>query len=200
MFRDINWEEIAFHLPTEDEFVDFEYELYGRATYRRDADCDARPHVQGDGGIGEALRLLDGCGGVPKDGRQDGLDGKIPTYAYSDYPSPQTQADITQHSDSHSTSTVSPMQVGQSDRGREGGDVCMRSMWPDPVTGCVYGGACALLVGCAEKSSACVHSPLQQDRLFRDRCKVTTRRQFSRDHAGGVVPFASRSRWRTHYR
>ncbi len=182
------------------DIIDFDLELYGKCDYRRDAAYAPRNHVQEDGGVGESLALLDGCDDLFEDTGSSWLATAFPAGPTFCPTSKQEEEDVTQHSTDYSSPPVHRMSEGFRDRGCDVRPVRVRVMWPDPVSGCVYGGACALLDGRFEKPSTCVHPPLQQDQLLLDRPPINPRRNFSSHTRRNSVPFASRYRWGRHRR
>ena len=182
------------------EIVDFDLELYGKCDYRRDAQQATRKQVQGDGGIGDALRLLDGCNDLPEDTGSSWLATAFPAGPTCGNQNKETAQDVAKHSAHDTTPCVYGMQAGFRDRGCDVRPVRMRVVWPDPVSGCVYGGTCALLDGRIEKQITCLHPQIQQDKLFLDRPPINPRRDFSSHTRRYSVPFASRCRWQRHIR
>lgn len=190
MSYEVDWNLLADFFDT--DLVDFEYELYGRQNYRRDAHIPTQCEMQGDGGIGEALGLLDGCPGVSENGGLDWLERNVRTSTTS---CDQEPSYFSKPRESDSDASVSGMQIGHGDRGYSKRPSRVPVVWPDPVSGCVYGGTCALFDARTQEQYTCVHPPLQQDLLLLDRDKTPSRRKFSYYHKRDVIPFASRDRW-----
>ena len=182
------------------DIIDFDLELYGKCDYRRDAAYAPRNHVQEDGGVGESLALLDGCDDLFEDTGSSWLATAFPAGPIGSCPKSQEIEDVTKYSADYSAPPVQGMQEGLCDRGRCLRSVCVCVVWPDPVSGCGYGGTCALLDGRFEKQITCIHPQIQQDQLLLDRPPLNPRRNFSSHTRRDSVPFASRYRWQRHRR
>jgi len=197
----IDWEILTdYFLPShtpehQEEWVDIEYELYGRQNYRRDARTTTHEEVRTDASLREALRLLDGLSSLSEDTGPRGVETAISTSPNNTNKNNTKEQTLTKPKVPYPLRCLSPVQVGDGDRGctERPNSVC--AVWPDPVTGCVYGGSCALLVGSDLEQYPCQHPPLQQSRVYVDRTPLASRRKFSLHHRRYVVPFASRSRW-----
>jgi hypothetical protein len=201
MFAGINWDEIAAALPAEEqEFVDFEYELYGRKTYRRDAEY-FDDSAWGEPDVDGALRLLAELDGICEDRGHRGMEKghAPPTATTTCTPSRQTTETISR-AGSHSTiAPLSQLQLGRSDRRCTPRPDRVHCVWPDPASGCVYGGSCALLPLNAKPSNACVHPLLQPSGVLPYNRSLAPRREYTRNNRRRPFPFASRSRWERGY-
>ena len=156
--------------PSSQDAVDIDFELNGRADYRRDAESSARAEVRRDGGIGEALRLLDGCTGVSEERRPGWMASRI-FPARSDAYCETVEAEPVVPA-VYSTTTVHGM------RGTDADDRVperVRDVWPDPITGCVHGLHCALAVQGEYLYDACLHSLLHPRRELPNRDQIPKR-------------------------
>lgn len=194
MTFDVDWELLASYFLPDQEFVDFEYELYGRQTFRRDRGVDetTRSPVREDG-LDAVIGLLDELCELSEDRGPSGLEGKV-RCSSSTTTSQETET-VTSDSSVYSSPSLCDVQVRGGDRRCDSGSSGMHVVWPDPVTGCVYGGSCALLVGHDKEQHSCVHTPVQSCGPLSQRCTPTTSRQFTDDTGRSYMPFASRNRW-----
>lgn len=178
------WREIL------DNYVDFDSEL-APGDYRRDYIPTSRDDVARTR-TRETDGLPDGLDGISKDGRFGGMEIEIPTK--SDYYQQETE---TSSIPSPCDTTTELFTVRQSGRYRRctTGTVRVCQLWPDPATGCVYGGACALFDGEAYEHSACTHPPVLESRALLDYNKTHASRLSPNDRGRRSIPFASRLRW-----
>jgi len=192
---DIDWGLLSnYFLP--DEEVDFEYELYGRQTFRRDAD-DAAPDEVQHTAIHRVDRLLDELSSISEDRRFDGVEGKIPT---TNGPTRTTTEEdqaqtMPQHTSRDTATTMHCMQIRRRHRRRETRSVCVHNVWPDPATGCVYGGHCALFLRQDKERTACVHSSIQPSHTLHKHNPVSHGRQCPIIDRTGARKFASYYAW-----
>ena len=190
-----DWDLLARYFLPEDEIVDFQYELEGRQTYRRDQDLEPPPRaMDASSSLSQCLRLLDGLDGVHQTRRPDGVDCTLRPHS-----SPRQETEtLTPMSVSSSSSPHGPVQRVQKRKrsGRhESRPVRVPVVWPDPSTGCVYGGHCALLVRPDPQHRTCLHPPLQPRSPLPERRPPFDWRQPAGDYRPNRFAFASRSRY-----
>jgi hypothetical protein len=200
MNNEPDWDILArFFLP-EEEIVDFQLELYGNA-YRRDQDTE--PIARGDDGsdrLGEALRLLDGLDAISETRRSGGVEGQVPTRTYSSRQKTEEAEAITSRRSNYPIRAMSGVQERSDPGRRERGAGCVPIMWPDPNTGCVYGGFCALHVRSDPEYGTCRHPQIQQSRAFSERDSPSNRRQQSSHRRRNNEHFAAGGRRRKDFR
>ena len=196
MNNEPDWDILArFFLP-EEEIVDFQLELYGNA-YRRDQ--DAEPIARGDDDsnrLGQALGLLDGLDAVSETRGSGGVEGPLPTSSYPSRHKAEETTAIPSSSTGYTLRAVSGVQERSDTGRRERGTGCVPLMWPDPNTGCVYGGFCALHVRSDPEYGTCRHSQIQQSRSFPQRDSPSDWRQQPRNRRRNNDRFAAGGRWR----
>lgn len=90
---------------------------------------------------------------------------------------------------------VQRLPIGSSVDGLERGSSRVSCMWPDPATGCVYGGHCLMRFFDGQRLHTCAHPPLQSTRAFSDKDANDDRRQQASTLAGRRNKFASFLRW-----
>lgn len=188
----IDWNLLAEYFPP-DDLDGFYGELYG-SNYRRDITKTSRSVHDS---LDECLRILDGCDEVSENGRSAGMEGEI----LSSVPSTTTNSNEKIETKSSISSCVSSssmrgMQIRQRDRRCDGREDCVSCVWPDPATGCVLGGHCALLVRSNNELGPCMHPPVQTSNSFLNRNSFVGGQFPSYCGQRDSVPYASRSRWR----
>lgn len=196
---DIDWDLLGSYFLPHEETVDFDYELYGRATYRRDAVDSTREDVS-QTSTQRALDLLDGLSSIHKDGGHDWVEEDVRT---CDRTNPR-QTETTQTEPSrvhiHTTRPVRRVRVSGCTGRHTKRSVGMHVMWPDPATGCVYGGHCALLIRPDQERQPCVHPQIQPRGPLPRRDIPTHWKLKSIDRRRDQIPYASRARWEKHRR
>lgn len=189
----INWDLLANHFLQEP--VDFEYELYGRGNYNRQSGVASREEMQ-DTATSRIDGLLAELDAISEDRGSDGLEDGVPTRGRGDCAASEETTTVAVSDGLRPAVSMHGMSFRGCDRRRERRHDRVHSVWPDPVTGCVYGGQCALLVRDDERPHACHHPPVQSNRTFHERRPFLARRLPSGPGKRNVVPFASRNRWR----
>lgn len=192
--EEIDWCLLAAYIVP--DYVDIDVELSG-GDYRRDIDEATQREAQEDGGCGGVSVECDGVsenwgpGWLEEDVRDQGTGAETPceeTSSESDDSSVFTDEDLQR------------LSSGRSDRRCSPRPVRVYSVWPDPATGCVYGGYCALQYGPIEEWESCAHPPLFEGGTLSQYHSINARRQQSRYHGRRVVPYASRARWEKLYK
>lgn len=197
MFEGINWGLLQAYFGQEQE-VDFEHELYGQ-TYRRDIG-ETHNDPQSESVVDRALRLLAELVPVREGQRRGWLEDPVPTTTTSSTTTCKTTETKSCTGSVPPTAAVQGMQVRECDRRCTERSDRVHCVWPDPATGCVYGGYCALLSGDDERNSPCKHPPLQSSGVFHVRRAFAPRREYTPAGRRRPFPYASRSRWETPYR
>lgn len=194
MFKTVDWDLLGryFGGDHEEEIVDFEYELYGRQTFRRDSGYFAS-EVLPDTAARRALGLLDELYDLSQEQGPGGMEEGVRQTR-----SPENSETVTTKSADCSVSSdgsVCGLQVRGSDRRCSSRPDSVPIVWPDPKSGCVHGGSCALFDGRSQKPFPCEHPPLQPIVPLPQRSAFAPGPKYTDDNGRRVMPFASRPRW-----
>ena len=192
--EDIDWDLLARHFFTKD-VVDIEYELYGRNTFNRDGFTVTREEVQRPSRIDGAIDLLDQLCTIPEDRRRGGMEEHVRSKKRRRAPPSETSPSISIGCPRDQDGCMQGVWIRPGDRRRETGAVGVHSMWPDPATGCVYGGSCALLVRQAYEHCPCTHPPVQSNCTLPIRDSTIDWNLSSVFNRRRKVVYASRARW-----
>lgn len=191
--QDINWGLLAQYIIPDDS-IDFDDELGGRPNCNRQTGFSTQRVVCGSGG-GEALRLLAELNALPENERPSRMDGEVPaSYCNITY----KKEKITSNSSGRPSDSIASLRrvsVRGGDRRCNGRAVRVHTVWPDPATGCVYGGTCALQFRSPDEHSTCTHPPVQPGSAFQNNDKNDARGFLSSHGTRTSVPYASRVRW-----
>lgn len=189
-----DWEPILDYTPSYDD-VDFDRELFGTT---------ARDEMYEYGDRRGFDQLPPGFGTLPGKRGQEWLGRNFPAGApRGDCGTSQEKekvCSVDSHTGFPSSASVCGVQIDGCSGRRDSGNDSVSVMWPDPITGCVYGGHCALQFLRSSPGPACQHPPiLKSDPLCRqDALHVC--REFTPITQGGRRKFASFLRWRSHKR
>jgi len=182
-------------------FLDADHSMYGSINFERElSGAAARDDVL----LHDVLGQLGGvpptvCPLLTRTG-QEWLDRNI----CADFESPCTRASSQEATlcpdDGASGALHSASLQGVPLDGRDGGcqgrDYCVSNLWPDPVTGCVHGGHCALRFLSDHAGPACQHPPIFPSPPLHGQAALYVRREQSSTLGQGQSKFASVLRWR----
>jgi len=173
--------------------LDIDAELNG-GTYCRDLGQCALD-VYGEVGSKQANGLHDGRVGVYQDQRSDWVETEV-LPCLSTKEETKTSTPVSECGSRDSSPTMQRMQEHSGDRRCEGGTGSVHRVWPDPMSGCVYGGLCALFFRQTKDDKPCVHSPVLEIGAFQFQYTTDAGRFQSGDGSRLSIPFASRPRWK----
>ena len=194
-----DWEPILDYTPSYDD-VDFDRELFGTTT---------RGEMYAYGERGGFDQLPTGLGTFLANRGQEWLDRNFPTgptgagASGAEYGTPQEKEKVCSIDSDAGLSSPTTLRGVSIDRcaGRRDSRVNGVSvMWPDPITGCVYGGHCALQFLRSSPGPACQHPPIFQGDPLRRQDALHVCRKFTPTTRQGQRKFASFLRWRRHKR
>lgn len=188
-FWEDDWE--PFDYEPQYDAVDFDYELFGTTT---------RCEMYLDEDRGGSDQLSAGLCSVSGRPGQDWLDRNIRTTS-SDGRARTTQEETTQmRTDDSDFGTLHPtslhgMQVDGGDGRHTTGVDSVSILWPDPITGCVHGGHCALRFLSDDPGEPCQHPPILPSQPLHGQATIPVWREQTSTAGQGSSKFASFLRW-----
>ena len=196
----IDWDLLALYIPPADTTLDIDEELNSSIIRNRDVGYStSRNEPTSDGG--EALRLLAELNGLSENERpsrmEEGIPAEITTDTRRRTKATETTQEKSSSSGDHPVAAMQWMRIGGCYRRCPPRPVRVHTLWPDPATGCVYGGGCALQLRSSNEYGSCSHPPVQSDRAFQNSDSLDAGRLPPNDRRRDPVAFASRARWQT---
>lgn len=188
----IDWQLLGeYFLP----HVDIDAEL-GGGDYRRDAEQTPYDNVSYTRRPDDALRLLAELSSVFEDRGSSGVEKGVSTGACAPKTTSETATSESMHCTSDPDADVQWMQDVERDRRCAARAARLHQLRVDSAARCVYGGLCAQFHEPSDEHSACMHSPVLENRALQDNYSIDARGFEPTDRRRDIIAYASRTRWK----